>query len=174
MADMRTAEARRMLASRVGISVFLCSWAMVFVALLFAHALLRARMKAEPPPLPIALAVVNSLVLVASTALARCGRNDLRRTRGAAALAATAGTGFLALQGLLWRTLAASGLVPTESQLAASIYALSGFHAVHVAIGIGGLWWVAIRRPAGLAWWRLYWDFVGLAWLAIFAVGFLW
>lgn len=159
-------EQQRVLAARVGTAVFLCSWAMVFISLLFAHALLRSQ--AEPVSLPVGLASINTGILVVAALFGRWGP-----PRRAAARAAGAGLCFAAGQVVLWNEMASRDLLPTDSQLAASIYAISGFHLAHVVIGIGGLAWVALRRPSGLSWWRLYWDFVGAAWLAIFTVGFV-
>lgn len=168
MAATHMRPEQRELAAAVGISVFLASWAMVFISLLFAHELLSARSTEETPALPVALAAANTMVLVLSSGLAR-----LRRPRLAAGLAAVAGLGFVALQSLLWWELVVRGVLPTETRTASSIYALTGFHAVHVLVGIGGLFWVAARRPQGLLWWRWYWDFVTVAWLAIFLLAFV-
>jgi heme/copper-type cytochrome/quinol oxidase subunit 3 len=159
---------RRELAARVGVGVFLSSWAMVFAALLFSHLLLDTQRIEQAPPLPIGLAGASTAVLLLSTLVART-----RDQRWAALVAAASGLVFVGLQVVLWSELWARGLWPQDSQLASSLYALTGFHAAHVVIGIGGLLWTGLLRPRALRWWRMYWDFVLLAWLAIFAVGFL-
>jgi len=161
-------DARRELAARVGVAVFLASWAMVFVALLFSHLLLESQIIGTRPALPVGLAALSTGLLLLSTFAAR-----LANQRHAAVISAAIGLGFVAMQALLWAELSNRGLWPQDSQLASSLYALTGFHAVHVAVGIGGLLWVAARNPRGLRWWRLYWDFVALAWLAIFMLGFV-
>ena len=159
---------RRELAARVGVGVFLASWAMVFAALLFSHLLLDSQRVAQAPALPVGLAAASSAVLVLSTLVARAPGH-----RWPAFAAASSGLVFVGLQVVLWSELWARGLWPQDSQLASSLYALTGFHAVHVVIGIGGLLWTGTFRPRALRWWRMYWDFVLVAWLAIFAVGFL-
>ena len=93
--------------SYVGMVIFLGSWAMMFAALLFAYAVVRARAPAWPPPdlppLPVLLPGLDTLVIAASSVAVALGVRAHavgRHLRAAAALAAgaTLGALFLALQ----------------------------------------------------------------------------
>src|SRR5512144_2951674 len=83
--------------SYVGMVIFLGSWAMMFAALFFSYAVVRAHAPAWPPPdlppLPIVLPGLNTLVIAASSAAVALGvraHRVGRRPRAAAALAAGA------------------------------------------------------------------------------------
>jgi cytochrome c oxidase subunit III len=170
----------------VGMLVFLGSWAMLFVSLLFAYGALRLRLPSWPPPgaprLPVGLALWGTLAILASSA-------TLERWRRAAAagppvrprpelLSATLrlGLGFLGVQGVLWGSLAAKGVRFAGGTLGAVVFGLVAFHAAHVLVGLGGLaslWWSARsgRTGAGLATrrrlWTAFWHLVGAAWVSI-------
>src|SRR5260370_8595585 len=79
----RPPRAREDTTAYVGMIVFLASWAMMFAALFFAYAFVRARSSAWPPSdlpeLPIALPALNTLVLFASSAAQQYGLIAIRR-----------------------------------------------------------------------------------------------
>ncbi|HXJ22161.1 MAG TPA: cytochrome c oxidase subunit 3 [Polyangia bacterium] len=159
---MSTAAVRRETDSAVGLLVFMGATAMLFAALLLAYAILRAQAPAWPPPgappFPRAAAGLNTLLLVAASLA-------LRRWRAAAA---ALGVGFLAGQVVLWRHLIAIGLGPAggHAALLGQIFlALSALHALHVA---GGL--VALALGGGkLRLIAMYWDFVLVVWVVLYA-----
>jgi cytochrome c oxidase subunit 3 len=176
------------LTARVGMAVFLGSWAMLFIALFFAYAFVRARAPAWPPPgtppLPRLLPGINTLVIAASSlAVARAVRaRELRRARDAAlALAAAAGLGtlFLGLQGVVWAGLWRAGLEPSGGPYPSVFYAFTVFHALHVLVGLAALGWLAVRARSGTATrtavrlWGWYWHFVGALWGVLYATVFL-
>ena len=79
-------ESRR--TSFVGMVMALASWTMLFVALFFSYAVLRLNAVTWPPdglaPLPKALPFLNTLVLLASSAVLHRGtRPESERTPGA-------------------------------------------------------------------------------------------
>src|SRR5512145_1539201 len=107
--------------AHVGMAVFLGSWAMLFLALFFAYAFVRARAPVWPPldapPLPRLLPGLNTLAIAASSAaVVRAIRSrELGRGRSASrwlAAAAALGATFLVLQALVWTALWRKGLVP--------------------------------------------------------------
>jgi heme/copper-type cytochrome/quinol oxidase subunit 3 len=70
----------------------------------------------------------------------------------------------------------------TESIFGAAFYTLTGFHGMHVFIGVLALIWVLIRahrgdfRPNkynGVEIFGLYWHFVDLVWIILFTVLYL-
>lgn len=172
----------------LGMVLFLASWAMMFAALFFAYGMVRSRAEAWPPPeaprLPLHLAGLATLLLGASSAALQGALASARRARpraiapavGVAALLAIA---FLATQLVTWSRLAGVGLVPSSGPFGSVLYAMSGFHALHVAVGVGALFVLFVRalrgaysapRHLGLRLWSLYWHFVGVVWLAIFVL----
>jgi cytochrome c oxidase subunit 3 len=176
------------LTARVGMAVFLGSWAMLFIALFFAYAFVRAGVPAWPPagtpPLPRLLPGLNTgVVAAASLAVMRAVRaRELGRTHAAArglAIAAGLGTVFLALQAAVWSGLWRAGLVPSGGPYASVFYAFTAFHALHVAVGIAALAWLSLRARRALAtrtaveMWGWYWHFVGAVWAVLYATVYL-
>jgi cytochrome c oxidase subunit 3 len=176
------------LTSRVGMAVFLGSWAMLFIALFFAYAFVRSRAPAWPPPgaspLPRLLPGLNTLVIAASsTAMVRAVRAQEhgRASRAAGALGLTAALGavFLALQTLVWTELWRGGLVPSSGPYGSVFYAFTALHALHVLVGVAALGWLARcaqRRTAtrtGVRLWGWYWHFVGALWAVLYVTIYL-
>ncbi len=175
--------------ARVGMAVFLGSWAMLFAGLFFAYALVRARATTWPPldapPLPRLLPGLNTLVIAASSAaVARAVRaQELGRARRAAAslaAAAVLGATFLALQTLVWVGLWRAGLVPSGGPYPSVFYAFTALHALHVLVGLAALAWLAVRvrARAGSAredvrLWGWYWHFVGVLWAVLYVTVYL-
>jgi cytochrome c oxidase subunit 3 len=169
--------------AHVGMAVFLGSWAMLFVALFFAYAFVRARAPTWPPldapSLPRLLPGLNTFVIAASSvAVARAVRAQaLARSRSAASaltVAAVLGGIFLALQTVVWVGLWRQGLVPSGGPYPSVFYAFTAFHALHVLVGLAALVWLALRALAGTSsrtdvrLWGWYWHFVGAVWGALY------
>jgi cytochrome c oxidase subunit 3 len=175
--------------ARVGMAVFLGSWAMLFAGLFFAYAFVRVRATVWPPldaaPLPRLLPGLNTLVIAASSAaVVRAIRaQELGRSRSAAAslaAAAALGTIFLALQSLVWIGLWRQGLVPSGGPYPSVFYGLTAFHALHVLVGLAALGWLAARvrvrtgfPRADVRLWGWYWHFVGVVWAALYVTVYL-
>jgi heme/copper-type cytochrome/quinol oxidase subunit 3 len=174
--------------ARIGMAVFLGSWAMLFMGLFFAYAFVRARSPEWPPPgvpaLPRLLPGLNTLVAAASSAAmvlaVRAG--EWGRARVAArALSAAAGLGlaFIVLQSVVWADLWAAGLHPDGGPFPSVFYAFTTFHALHVIVGLVALAALAVRarggsvRRASVRMWGWYWHFVTLVWAALYATLYL-
>lgn len=169
--------------ARVGMAVFLGSWAMLFAALFFAYAFVRARAGGWPPPgtpaLPRLLPGLNTLVIAASSvamvrALRAAELDRARRAAAALALATVLGAVFLAVQLAVWVELWRQGLVPSGGPYPSVFYALTAFHALHVLVGLGALGSLAARAASGRAGrievrlWGWYWHFVGAVWALLY------
>jgi heme/copper-type cytochrome/quinol oxidase subunit 3 len=172
--------------ARLGMIVFLASWAMMFGSLFFAYGVLRLRMSAWPPPgatpLPLGVPLLNTAVLLGSSAaLERSVRQRTQHLMGRSArrwlgLTVALGLLFVGLQLELWWGLLRTGLHWGQGTLAAVVYGLTVFHALHVLVGLVGLGTVwAAERPRLLSWrlWTTYWHFVSVVWAGIFLVVFL-
>jgi len=170
----------------LGMVVFLASWTMMFAGLLFGYGLVRSRAPVWPPldqpPLPLLLPGLNTAVAAGSSAALLVALRSFRGGRArtgarALALAAALGAAFLALQARVWAALWADGLHLDTGPYASAFYALTGFHALHVLVGVASLAWLAARAarraygpdhhlPVRL--WSMYWHFVGAVWLVIY------
>ena len=124
--------------------------------------------------------LMSSLTMVLAHNAHRQG--DLRRMR--MWILATAGQGAVFLGGQVFEftTFYNEGLVFTESPFASSFYVLTGFHGVHVFVGILLLMSLyalsltgKVKRDQDLKTEMigLYWHFVDIIWVVIFAVVYL-
>ena len=82
---------------------------------------------------------------------------------------------FLALQAVEWRDCFSAGISTRTNLFWSSFFVLTGAHALHVAGGIVWLAWAWMSARAGRARLRLelaeiYWHFVGLVWIVLFAL----
>jgi cytochrome c oxidase subunit 3 len=113
-------------------------------------------------------------------------------------LTAMFGATFVGMQAFEWSKLIHEGVRPWENpwgapQFGAAFFTITGFHGTHVTIGVIMLLIVARKvwrgdfdhgRPGGLTGRRgryemveiagLYWHFVDLVWVFIFALFYLW
>jgi heme/copper-type cytochrome/quinol oxidase subunit 3 len=90
------------------------------------------------------------------------------------------GLAFLAAQVSLWVLAWRAGVVPATSGYAAVFFAITGLHALHVSCGLGILGVLALRLGRGarsaasaagsVRLGALYWHFMGLLWLVLFAL----
>jgi cytochrome c oxidase subunit 3 len=152
---------------------------------------------------PLLLIAIMTFVLISSSGTMALAvnygyRRDRRRT--AALLVATAALGatFVGMQAFEWSKLIAEGVRPWSNpwgaaQFGSSFFMITGFHGTHVTIGVIFLVIVAVKvlrgdldrqRPGFLTGRRgnyeiveilgLYWHFVDLVWVFIFAFFYLW
>jgi nitric oxide reductase NorE protein len=171
--------------ARLGMVVFLASWAMLFGSLFFAYGVLRLRLDAWPPAgaprLPVLVPLLNTGVLLGSSAALERSRRLAAQPvpRGPArrwlGWALALGVLFVGLQLELWWGLVQDGLHWGQGTLAGVVYGLTIFHALHVLVGLLGLAtvWLALR-PRLLRWtlWTTYWHFVSVVWAGLFVVVF--
>lgn len=175
----------------LGMIIALGSWAMMFGALFFVYAGVRTSARVWPPAglpaLPVALPLVNTLVLALSSVMLWIGTNALTRGNRKVlpryvALSFGFGTLFLVLQVKVWKDLWLLGLMPSTGIYASVFYGLTVLHAVHVLAGLIVLAVIfarslkgtytehnAIRvRVAGM-----FWHFVDVVWIFMFVALYL-
>ena len=155
-----TRAGRRETDGMVGLTIFLGATAMLFAAMLFAYAVVRAQTLAWPPPgtppFPRGAAGAVGVLLLAASLALRAGRTRTTLLLGAA---------FLAAQAALWRHLVAAHLGPGTGALGDVFVALTAFHAMHV---LGGLVALVATRGRRLRPLTLYWDFVLVVWVVLY------
>jgi len=146
----------------------------------------------ESVPL-ILIAIMTFILITSSGTMAMAVNCAYRRdrVRTAALMAATAllGASFVGLQAFEWSKLIAEGVRPWgnpmgAAQFGSSFFMITGFHGLHVTVGVIYLLTVAARVLGGRYDRRgdyaiveiagLYWHFVDLVWVFIFALFYLW
>jgi cytochrome c oxidase subunit III len=180
-------RAKEDFSSYLGMVIMLGSWSLLFAGLFFAYAGIRMTAPIWPPPgvpkLPLALPAANTVVLAASSwtaqralAAIRVGRRQ--EMQALYAVTVFLGALFLGLQYVLWSNARASGLsIDTGGTYGSVFYALTLFHAAHVAVGVLGLVYVVILSRLGrwnaaahnpVRMWTMFWHFVDAVWLVTF------
>ena len=144
-------------------------------------------------PVPLLLIAIMTFILITSSGtMAMAVNMGYRRRRGPAALlmvvTAVLGLSFVGMQAFEWSKLIEEGVRPWgnpmgAAQFGSSFFMITGFHGLHVSAGVAYLGIVAYRV------WRgryeekgydiveitgLYWHFVDLVWVFIFAFFYLW
>jgi len=174
-------------AVRLAMRLFLASLGMLFAAGLVGYLVIRLRAPEWPPPgspgLPAGLWLSTGLVLASSAAMLlaeRAARRGRRRAPGRWLVCALLLTlGFLAAQVLNWMQVAAAAVFPQESLAAFGFFVLTFLHALHVVGGLVPLIVVTLRAREGgyagagregLHHVGMYWHFLAITWIAIFAV----
>jgi heme/copper-type cytochrome/quinol oxidase subunit 3 len=134
---------------------------------------------------------IYSLFLFASSGTVWLAGRSLKRGRVVAAtlwLAATVVLGviFLIGQGREWARLIAGGTLPSTDEFGTTFFTLTGFHGLHVMVGLlmllilAGFGLARMLNPArrgpaanSLETISLYWHFVDVVWIVIFAIVYL-
>jgi len=174
----------------LGLLIFLASWAMLFAAALFAYGALRLHAPQWPPAgvprmsasLPT-LGVLSALAASAAMELGvwRIGRGRPLELSAALILALLFGLLFLGFLVAFWQRLELSGIHFQSGPYGAALHAVTALEALHVAVGVGAVGVLLSRsfdgrysapRHLPVRLWTLYWHFLSLAWLVIFALVF--
>jgi cytochrome c oxidase subunit 1/cytochrome c oxidase subunit I+III len=173
--------------SVVAVWAFITSEAAFFVILVLSYVFFNVSTKAAAAVLDIRTTGLFTVCLLASSAtlvlaersLKTGSRNALRFWLGVTVLL---GLVFLAGQAHEYAGLLRRGVVVDSSLFAATFFTLTGFHGLHVTAGI-----VALAILLGLAFARdtggktaralravgLYWHFVDVVWVFVFAIVYL-
>lgn len=153
--------------------------------------------------LPLILIAIMTFVLISSSGTMAMAvnfgyRRDRRKTAILMLATAVLGAAFVGMQAFEWSKLIAEGVRPWGNpwgaeQFGSSFFMITGFHGTHVTIGV--IFLIIIARKV----WRgdfdqgrhgfftsrkgryeiveitgLYWHFVDLVWVFIFALFYLW
>jgi len=177
---------------KLGMWAFLASECLFFGALITTYLLYRTRGAPGSRPIDvfdIPFTSVSSFVLLMSSltmvlALAAIQRGDQRRLR--IWLLATAVLGMLFISGQVYEFTAFTNHDPavnlSSSVAASAFFVATGFHGVHVTVGI--LWLLSLvgmslrgeippERHLEIEIGGLYWHFVDIVWIVIFTVVYL-
>jgi cytochrome c oxidase subunit 3 len=162
------AASRRVPPSVLGMSLFLSSEVMFFGGLFAPYFMLRETTPGAWPPAgsvetSLVLPSVLTAVLLASSVTAHLGR-----------MGATVALGlvFLFGQAYEYAQLAGEGLSPSTDVFATLFFTITGFHGLHVAVGVVMLTAVLLRKerwgPGQAEAASYYWHFVDAVWVLVF------
>ena len=153
--------------------------------------------------IPLILIAIMTFVLISSSGTMAMAvnygyRRDRRKTAALLLLTAVLGATFVGMQAFEWTKLISEGVRPWENpwgaaQFGSSFFMITGFHGTHVTFGV--IFLLIVARKV----WRgdydtgrrgfftsrrgnyesvevmgLYWHFVDLVWVFIFAFFYLW
>jgi len=144
--------------------------------------------------LPLILIAIMTFILISSSgtmamAVNFAYRGERTKTFVLMLLTAAFGLAFVGMQAFEWTTLIHEGVRPWgnpmgAAQFGASFFMITGFHGLHVSAGVIYLTIIALKVKNGryeksgnyqnveIA--GLYWHFVDLVWVFIFAFFYLW
>jgi len=144
---------------------------------------------------PLLLIAIMTFVLITSSGTMALAvnmgyRKDRKKTFWLMVATAALGATFVSMQAFEWTKLILEGVRPWENpfgaaQFGSSFFMITGFHGMHVSAGVIYLLIVAFRVRNGFYEKRggnyeiveiagLYWHFVDLVWVFIFALFYLW
>jgi heme/copper-type cytochrome/quinol oxidase subunit 3 len=189
-ADAHHATATGVSNEKVAMWAFLGSECMLFGALISTYILYRHRAVSGPTPhslYDIPFTSVSSFVLLMSSlsmalAVASIQRGDERRLRVWLCTTALLGSVFIGGQIYEFTSFIRRGMTIKTNVTSGAFYVLTGFHGVHVTLGILmllSLVSMSIRgkipqaRAEVIEIAGLYWHFVDIVWIIIFTVVYL-
>tara|TARA_B100000929_G_scaffold90425_2_gene70866 strand:+ start:2219 stop:2815 length:597 start_codon:yes stop_codon:yes gene_type:complete len=176
--------------NKLGMWVFLGSECLLFGSLISTYLLYRGRFADGPAPgdiFDIPFTSVSSFVLLMSSltmvlALSALQRGDERNNRLWLLTTALLGAVFVGGQVYEFTTFLREGLGYTTSPFSSAFFTLTGFHGVHVSLGVIFLMSLYVSSARGnlhkeraetVELIGLYWHFVDIVWIFIFTVIYL-
>lgn len=140
----------------------------------------------------ILIAIMTFILITSSGTMALAVNYGYRRNRKVTAIlmaiTAVLGMSFVGMQAFEWTKLISEGVRPWGNpmgapQFGATFFMITGFHGLHVSVGVIYLFTVAFKVLRGdyehtdyriVEITGLYWHFVDLVWVFIFAFFYLW
>ncbi len=169
----------------LGLLTFLVSESLMFGGLFAAYLLYRGGAAEWPPEgteVELLLPTINTIILVSSSFVIHLGdnavkKNDIGKLRLWYAVTALMGIVFLGGQVYEYMSL---GYGLTENIFSNCFYVMTGFHGLHVTIGVClilGVIWRSRRqghysntKHTGVEMAEIYWHFVDIIWIILFAL----
>jgi cytochrome c oxidase subunit 3 len=169
----------------LGLLVFLISESLMFGGFFATYLFFRGSTEVWPPEgteVELLLPTINTIILVSSSFVIHFGdtaikKNDVQGMRKWYKITAIMGAIFLLGQVIEYMTL---GYGLTTNVFANCFYLMTGFHGLHVFVGLllilGVLW--RSRRPGhysatkhtGIEMAEIYWHFVDIIWIVLFTL----
>ncbi len=173
-----------------GFTVFLLSESIIFLSLFFTYSVLRLTTSNWLPPGVSGpelspFVVINTVILLSSSVVIQLAeralsRHHLNKFRLLWLMTSLMGAYFLVGQGIEWSNLS-FGL--TTGLVGATFYILTGFHSLHVLVGVILQIIMLVRSfipnasshgHFGVSATTLFWHFVDGIWVVLFSLLYLW
>jgi cytochrome c oxidase subunit III len=169
----------------IGLLTFLLSESLMFGALFAVYFILKGRLPQWPPEgteVELLLPAINTAILVASSFVIHLGddaikKNDVAGMQRWYLITAAMGTIFLGGQVYEYMNL---GYGLSTNLFSNCFYLMTGFHGLHVLIGvvmIMGVWWRSRSadhysdiKHTGVEMAEIYWHFVDVIWIMLFTL----
>ncbi len=174
---------------KLGMWLFLATEVMFFGGLIaaFLHYKVNNPSPAEATLLDVALVGLNTFLLLTSSFTVVLGfsairAGDARGLKRHLMFTILLGVAFLAGQGYEFASLYREGMTLTSTVFGSSFFTLTGFHGLHVFIGL--IWAASTLAKAsrngysendnlGVEIFGLYWHFVDIVWIVLFTIIYL-
>ena len=173
--------------------LFLASEVMFFTGLIGAYIILRAGQNTwgDPTspeyPLNIPLTAANTFLLICSSVTLVWGlqafqQGDQFKGKMGLLLTTIFGAMFVGVQVYEYIELVHHGMTPDKDIMASCFYVMTSFHGLHVLLGVVALAVLTVRGFMGcygpksyqqIEYTGLYWHFVDLVWIILFAIVYL-
>jgi cytochrome c oxidase subunit III len=185
---------------KLGMWVFLLSEVMFFTSLIGTYVILRFahpdQFGAPGEVLNVPLTAINTFILICSSvtmvkAFAAVEQDDQKGLKMWLLATIVLGATFVGVQVYEYIHLIHEGFVPNAAEYAAAaggpiysstFYLMTGFHGLHVTLGVLALIFILIRAMGGAYHSKklggveivgLYWHFVDLVWIVLFTIVYL-
>lgn len=183
----RNPEASK-IASSIGMTVLLVSFAMLFASMLLGYVVFRLGSESWPPmgmePMPITFPLVSTAMIVLSSLTYSLFGNaykskDLKASKLYLLATLALGLGFMASQFELWSQMKEMGYLAETGIFASLIYAFTWVHAAHIVAGIFSLFFMLYFVFKGEHFENMasnigkFWHFLDIVWGIIFVALFL-
>ncbi len=171
----------------LGMWVFLASEIMFFSGLIATFLGYQARAEDVSYLLNVPLMTVGTFLLLTSSfgavsALSSLQQGKMSLFRNWLIATMTLGALFLSIELLEWGELFGHGIT-TGTLFGSAFYTLTGFHGMHVLIGLAWMGILLVRTqlgklspdnsPTGIEVFGLYWHFVDIVWIILFTIIYL-
>ena len=179
---------------KIAMWLFLASEVMFFTGLIGAYIILRAGQStwADPTaldyPLAIGLTAFNTFLLICSSVIFVWGlqnyqQNEIAKGNLGMLLTTLIGAVFVGVQCYeYYELIVHKGMTPDKDIMASCFYAMTSFHGLHVLMGVVALAVLTVKGYMGhfnannyalVELTGLYWHFVDLVWIILFAIVYL-
>ncbi len=174
---------------KLGMWMFLASEVMFFTALIGAYIAFRVGGQIVVPheDLNLALASLNTFLLISSSftvvmALDSMIEGKQSRFIGFSLASMVLGIIFVTIQGIEWAELMGHGVTASSSLFGTAFFVTTGFHGMHVIVGLLWLIFVVLKgfrgdftptNYLGIENFGLYWHFVDIVWIVLFTIIYL-
>ncbi|MFG1484359.1 cytochrome c oxidase subunit 3 [Halobacteriovorax sp. HFRX-2_2] len=182
-------EARK-ITSSIAMIVLLVSFTMLFATMLLGYSVYRLTVDVWPPMgmprIPLTIPVVSTIVIALSSVTlvlfeSAFNKQNTKAMRLYFALTYLLGLGFMFVQWQLWNSMAAMGLQASGGVFPSLFYALTWTHAAHIVLGLIALLFLlpvsingySVEKVTWVENVSKFWHFLGVVWLVMFIVMFV-